>query len=72
MDGFGARRDWLLEIRGVATGRGVVGPVEVVGGRRYVVAAAAFGKNFTEVVDLAPGANASVVVRVPTAKSRPR
>ncbi|ABP50464.1 hypothetical protein Pars_0879 [Pyrobaculum arsenaticum DSM 13514] len=68
VDGFGSRRDWPLEIRGVAGGRGSVGPVEVLGGRRYVVAAAAFGKNFTEVVDLAPGANATVVVRVPTAK----
>lgn len=54
VDGFGSRRDWPLEIRGVAGGRGSVGPVEVLGGRRYVVAAAAFGKNFTEVVDLAP------------------
>lgn len=68
VDGFGSRRDWPLEIRGVAGGRGSVGPVEVVGGRKYVVAAAAFGRSFTEVVDLAPGANATVVVRVPTAK----
>ena len=67
VDGFGEQRDWPLEIRGVATGRGVVGPVEVLGGR-YAVTASAFGRNFTEVVDLAPGANATVVVRVPTAK----
>ena len=68
VDGFGAQRDWQLEIRGVATGRGVVGPVEVLGGRQYVVTTTAFGKNFTEAIDLTVGVNATVVVRVPTAK----
>ena len=68
VDGFGAQRDWPIAVVGIAEGRGSVGPVEVLGGRRYVVTAVAFGKNFTEYVDVAAGANQSVVVKVPTGR----
>lgn len=68
IDGFGSVRDWPVVVLGVASGAGHVGPVEVLGGRRYVVVATAFNKNFTETATLAPGDNKTLVVKVPTAK----
>jgi len=66
IDGFGQRRDWPIEIVGVATGRSHV-EAEVIAGR-HVVKTTAFGKEFTQDVTVGVGRIANVVLRIPTAK----
>ncbi|MEZ0320227.1 MAG: hypothetical protein ABWK05_09615, partial [Pyrobaculum sp.] len=66
-DGFGRiRNDWGIEVVGVASGQGTVGPVEVLAGQ-YTVKTAALGKTFEETVQVAAGQTVSKVIQVPTA-----
>jgi len=67
VDGFGQQRDWPVEILGIASGRGVAGPVEVLAGR-YTVRAVALGREFVEEVEVAPGQNVVATVQVSTAR----
>jgi len=66
VDGFGRPRDWPVEMVGVAAGRGAVG-VEVLPGR-YTVKATAFGREYTQTVEVQAGQNQTVTIQVPTAK----
>jgi hypothetical protein len=66
VDGFGRVREWVVEVVGLASGSGRVGPVEVLAGR-YTVKTAAFGREFTKEVEVKPGVNAEVRLEVPTA-----
>jgi len=65
VDGFGRARDWPVEVVGVAAGRGAVG-VEVLPGR-YTVKATAFGREYTQTVEVQPGQNQTITIQVPTA-----
>jgi len=65
VDGFGRVRDWPVEVVGVAAGRGAVG-VEVLPGR-YTVKATAFGREYTQTVEVKPSQNQTVTIQVPTA-----
>jgi len=67
VDGFGQPRDWPIEVVGVASGRGAVGPVEVLAGN-YTVRATAFGREFVQQAVVGVGQVAEVAVRVPTAR----
>ncbi|AEA11832.1 hypothetical protein TUZN_0335 [Thermoproteus uzoniensis 768-20] len=68
VDGFGrVREDWPVEIVGVASGRGKVGPVEVIAGE-YTARAEAFGRTFLNESVVEKGQRAVLVVHVPTAK----
>ncbi|MGB9705567.1 MAG: hypothetical protein ACPL3C_08965 [Pyrobaculum sp.] len=66
VDGFGRVREWVVEVVGLASGSGRIGPVEVLAGR-YTVKTAAFGREFTKEVEVKPGVNAEVRLEVPTA-----
>jgi len=67
VDGFGQPRDWPVEVVGVASGSGAVGPVEVLAGN-YTVRATAFGREFVQPAVVGVGQSAEVVVRVSTAR----
>jgi len=67
VDEFGQPRDWPIEVVGVASGRGAVGPVEVLAGN-YTVRAVAFGREFVQQAVVGVGQVAEVAVRVPTAR----
>ncbi|MEM4765191.1 MAG: hypothetical protein QW598_09855 [Pyrobaculum sp.] len=66
-DGFGkVRNDWGVEVVGVASGQGTVGPVEVLAGQ-YTVRTTALGKTFEDTVQVVAGQTVSKVIQVPTA-----
>ncbi|MGB9706406.1 MAG: hypothetical protein ACPL3C_13215, partial [Pyrobaculum sp.] len=66
VDGFGKVRDWPVEITGVASGNGRVGPVDVLTGR-YVARVRAFGLEFTQEVEVGVGEVLEISIQVPTA-----
>jgi hypothetical protein len=69
VDGFGkVRGDWSVQIVGVSSGQGTVGPVEVLGGQQYTVKTAVFGKEFSQTVNVPVGQTVTATVQVPTAK----
>jgi hypothetical protein len=69
VDGFGKVRDeWSVQIIGVSSGQGTVGPVEVLGGQQYVVKTVVFGKEFSQTVNVPIGQTVTVQVQVPTAR----
>jgi hypothetical protein len=75
VDGFGkVREEWSVQIidaksgHGIASGQGVVGPVEVLGDRQYVVKTVAFGKEFSQTVNVPVGQTMPAQVQVPTAR----
>jgi hypothetical protein len=69
VDGFGVvRNEWSVQIVGVASGQGKVGPVEVLGGQQYVVKTVVFGKEFSQTINVPVGQRVSVQLQVPTAK----
>ncbi|MEM0484321.1 MAG: hypothetical protein QW434_06450, partial [Pyrobaculum sp.] len=68
VDGFGnVRNDWTVQIVGVASGQGTVGPVEVLAGQ-YTVKTTVFGQDFTHTVNVGVGQTAQAQIQVPTAK----
>jgi ABC-type branched-subunit amino acid transport system substrate-binding protein len=68
VDGFGTvRNEWSVQIVGVSSGQGTVGPVEVLGGKQYVVKTVVFGKEFSQTVDVPVGQTVTATVKVPTA-----
>jgi hypothetical protein len=68
VDGFGkVRGDWSVQIVGVSSGQGTVGPVEVLGGQQYTVKTAVFGKEFSQTVNVPVGQTVTAQVQVPTA-----
>ena len=68
VDGFGSvRGDWSVQIVGVATGQGTVGPVEVLGGQQYTVKTVVFNKEFVQTVNVPVGQTVTATVQVPTA-----
>ncbi|AAL63060.1 hypothetical protein PAE0829 [Pyrobaculum aerophilum str. IM2] len=68
VDGFGnVRNDWTVQIVGVASGQGTVGPVEVLAGQ-YTVKTTVFGNDFTHTVNVGVGQTAQAQIQVPTAK----
>ncbi|MFZ8811178.1 MAG: hypothetical protein ACO2PN_24120, partial [Pyrobaculum sp.] len=68
VDGFGkVRGDWSVQIVGVSSGQGTVGPVEVLGGQQYTVKTAVFGKEFSQTVNVPVGQTVTATVQVPTA-----
>jgi hypothetical protein len=69
VDGFGAvRNEWSVQIVGVASGQGTVGPVEVLGGQQYTVKTVVFGKEFSQTVNVPVGQRVTVQLQVPTAR----
>jgi hypothetical protein len=69
VDGFGkVRGDWGVQIVGVSSGQGTVGPVEVLGGQQYTVKTAVFGKEFSQTVNVPVGQTVTATVQVPTAR----
>ncbi|MFZ8837868.1 MAG: hypothetical protein ACO2PM_02845, partial [Pyrobaculum sp.] len=69
VDGFGeVRGDWSVQIVGVSSGQGTVGPVEVLGGQQYTVKTAVFGKEFSQTVNVPVGQTVTATVQVPTAR----
>jgi hypothetical protein len=67
VDGFGkSRGDWVVEIVNVTSGRGRVGPVEVLAGR-YTARVVVFGKEFSQVAEVKPGAEEIIRIQIPTA-----
>jgi hypothetical protein len=69
VDGFGkVRGDWSVQIVGVSSGQGTVGPVEVLGGQQYTVKTSVFGKEFSQTVNVPVGQTVTATVQVPTAK----
>ncbi len=69
VDGFGVvRGDWGVQIVGVTSGQGTVGPVEVLGGQQYVVKTVVFGKEFSQTVNVPVGQRVTVQLQVPTAR----
>jgi|GEM_PF-7011711 len=69
VDGFGnVRSDWSVQIVGVSSGQGTVGPVEVLGGQQYTVKTVVFGKEFSQTVNVPVGQTITATVQVPTAK----
>jgi hypothetical protein len=69
VDGFGVvKNEWSVQIVGVASGQGEVGPVEVLGGQQYVVKTVVFGKEFSRTIDVPVGQRVSVQLQVPTAR----
>ncbi len=69
VDGFGkVRGDWSIQIVGVSSGQGTVGPVEVLGGQQYVVKTVVFGKEFSQTVNVPVGQIVTATVQVPTAR----
>jgi hypothetical protein len=69
VDGFGTvRNEWGVQIVGVASGQGTVGPVEVLGGQQYVVKTVVFGKEFSQTVNVPVGQTVTATVQVPTAR----
>ncbi len=75
VDGFGkVREEWSVQIidaksgQVIASGQGTVGPVEVLGDRQYVVKTVAFGKEFSQTVNVPVGQTLPAQVQVPTAR----
>jgi len=69
VDGFGTvRNEWSVQIVGVSSGQGTVGPVEVLGGQQYTVKTAVFGKEFSQTVNVPVGQTVTATVQVPTAR----
>jgi hypothetical protein len=69
VDGFGkVRGDWSVQIVGVSSGQGTVGPVEVLGGQQYTVKTVVFGKEFSQTVNVPVGQTVTATVQVPTAR----
>jgi hypothetical protein len=69
VDGFGkVRNDWSVQIVGVSSGQGTVGPVEVLGGQQYTVKTVVFGKEFSQTVNVPVGQTVTATVQVPTAR----
>jgi hypothetical protein len=69
VDGFGAvRNEWSVQIVGVVSGQGKVGPVEVLGGQQYTVKTVVFGKEFSQTVNVPVGQSVTATVQVPTAR----
>jgi hypothetical protein len=69
VDGFGkVRGDWSVQIVGVSSGQGTVGPVEVLGGQQYTVKTSVFGKEFSQTVNVPVGQTVTATVQVPTAR----
>jgi hypothetical protein len=69
VDGFGkVRGDWSVQIVGVSSGQGTVGPVEVLGGQQYTVKTSVFGKEFSQTINVPVGQTVTATVQVPTAK----
>ncbi|MGC9052208.1 hypothetical protein, partial [Pyrobaculum sp.] len=67
LDGFGrVRNDWPVEIAGVASGAGRIGPVEVLAGR-YTARAVVFGREFSQEAEVKPGINETIRIQIPTA-----
>ncbi|MGC9171142.1 MAG: hypothetical protein ACP5HD_10460 [Thermoproteus sp.] len=67
VDSFGrVVSSWPVEIVGVASGNGTVGPLEVLAGN-YVVAAEAFGRKFEKTVVVKAGEAVDIAVLIPTA-----
>lgn len=68
VDGFGnVRSDWTVQVVGVTSGQGSIGPVEVLAGT-YTVKTSVFGKEFSQTVNVQPGQTVTAAVQVPTAK----
>ncbi|WP_258870299.1 hypothetical protein [Pyrobaculum aerophilum] len=68
VDGFGiVRSDWTVQIVGVTSGQGTVGPVEVLAGQ-YTVKTTVFGQEFTQTVNVGVGQTAQAQIQVPTAR----
>jgi hypothetical protein len=68
IDGFGnVRNDWSVQIVGVTSGQGTVGPVEVLVDRPYVVKTVVFGKEFSQTVNVQVGQSVTAQVQVLTA-----
>jgi hypothetical protein len=69
VDGFGTvRNEWSVQIIGVSSGQGTVGPVEVLGGQQYTVKTVVFGKEFSQTVNVPVGQTVTATVQVPTAR----
>jgi hypothetical protein len=69
VDGFGTvKNEWSVQIVGVSSGQGTVGPVEVLGGQQYTVKTSVFGKEFSQTVNVPVGQTVTATVQVPTAK----
>jgi hypothetical protein len=69
VDGFGTvRNEWSVQIVGVVSGQGTVGPVEVLGGQQYTVKTVVFGKEFSQTVNVPVGQTVTATVQVPTAR----
>jgi hypothetical protein len=69
VDGFGTvRNEWSVQIVGVSSGQGTVGPVEVLGGQQYTVKTVVFGKEFSQTVNVPVGQTVTATVQVPTAR----
>ena len=69
VDGFGfVRSEWSVQIVGVVSGQGRIGPVEVLGGQQYTVKTVVFGKEFSQTVNVPVGQTVTVRLQVPTAK----
>jgi hypothetical protein len=69
VDGFGkVRGDWSVQIVGVTSGQGTVGPVEVLGGQQYTVKTSVFGKEFSQTFNVPVGQTVTATVQVPTAR----
>jgi hypothetical protein len=69
VDGFGfVRSEWSVQIVGVVSGQGRIGPVEVLGGQQYTVKTVVFGKEFSQTVNVPVGQTVTVQLQVPTAK----
>jgi hypothetical protein len=75
VDGFGkVREEWSVQIidkesgQVIASGQGTIGPVEVLGGKQYVVKTVVFGKEFKETSNVPVGQTVNVKVQVPTAR----
>jgi hypothetical protein len=75
VDGFGkVREEWSVQIidkesgQVIASGQGTIGPVEVLGGKQYVVKTVVFGKEFKETYNVPVGQTVNVKVQVPTAR----
>ncbi len=56
-----------MQIVGVASDQGTVGPVEVLAGQ-YTVKTTVFGQDFTQTVNVGVGQTAQAQIQVPTAK----
>ncbi|MFZ8811365.1 MAG: hypothetical protein ACO2PN_25080, partial [Pyrobaculum sp.] len=75
VDGFNkVREEWSVQIidkdsgKGIASGQGTVGPVEVLGDKQYIVRTVAFGNEYSNTVNVPVGQTVPAQVQVPTAR----